>query len=123
MTCGFRRLQAIVCIVEAVKVRPQWVHTNSGLLHVCHCCESPRNLGSNASEYFTIFCLPVGTVKPSQPTAPTTSSKEQFSDFFFICMASVNTGLQINACVIELHKIHDDFVVRFFIVVNPLSLL
>jgi hypothetical protein len=31
------------------------------------------------------FCLPVGTAKPSQPTAPTTSSKEQFSDFFYFC--------------------------------------
>jgi hypothetical protein len=64
-------------------------------------------------------CLPVGTVKPSQPTAPTTSSKVQFSEFF-IFVASVSIGLQINAWVIEIHKIHDGFVVRFFYCSQPI---
>ena len=39
---------------------------------------------------------------------------------FFIFVASVSTGLQINAWVMELHKIHDGFFVRFFYCCQPI---
>jgi hypothetical protein len=61
MTWSLRRLQAIVCIVKTVKVRPHWVCANSGLFHDTHCRESPRTLGSNASEYFTFSAFLLAT--------------------------------------------------------------
>jgi len=81
MTCGLRRLQAIVCVAETVKVRPHWVRANSGFLHVCHCCESSRTLASKASEYFMFFAFllaPQSLLNPLHQQHPQQNSLVNF---------------------------------------------
>jgi len=95
MTCGLRRLQAIVCIAETVKVRPQWVRANSGLLHVCHCCESSGTLGSKASEYFTFFAFLLALQNLLNPLHQQHPQQNSLVIFFYIFVASVSTVLQI----------------------------
>ena len=84
MACGLRRLQAIVCIAETVKVRPQWVRANSGLLHVCHCANHRELLAVKRANILLFFAFLLALQNLLNPLNQEHSQQNSLVNFLFL---------------------------------------